>query len=158
MSTNADTSNIADRVVRLERSLRRMRLLAGFFFIVASTICLAGAQSRKSDEIVLFDENGNARILLAAKEEKTQQPRIVFLTEDGQPTLSLSGCSKTSPSAISLYTHDGKPMSSLSHDPDGSSSQLSLHSREGGSRAFIGVEQKNGFVLINTQNGERRLK
>jgi len=182
--SEATINNLVQRMDRLERQNRRMKLAAVLMLVgIAAVIGMGQAGFGKqriitAEQFILQDKNGNPRGGLYVRPDGSaslgitdskEKPRfLVTVKPNGDPSLSMSGEKQEllalTPSAIGLQDREGNPRILLAEQLNGGAS-LNIYQKNGQrialtSSGLVSRDRKDTirYATITLPNGTTRLK
>jgi hypothetical protein len=146
MSSQPHSSDLEERLLRLEKQNRRLKQLGvAALIVVASALVMGQAPANKTveaNEFVLRDASGRVRARLAMKmspDRKFDYPDMVLLDPKGQARIELFGSNggDVESSHAGLVLYDAKGQVRMNVGTGASSSSLSLSDAEGNVRVSL---------------------
>ena len=134
-SQMSDASSVSQRLDKLEKQNRRLKMALTLFTILAGCLVFVGARFRggrtiTARRIVLKADSGATRAILGMR---SAGPGLVLYDENGENIEALLAVLQTGP-------------------------VLSLYDRNGATRALLGVTPKGATLALNDQHGKLRVE
>jgi len=146
------TFDAFERLARLEKQNRRLKMAAALFLIFASSLILMSAAGHKgrtieARQIVLKDDEGNTRAVLGMR---SAGPGLTLYGADGDKVQALLTVLQTGP-VLGLYDADGTTRVLLGVTPKGAT--VTFNDADGKLRAEMGFSGDAPHVTLFDRDG-----